>query len=49
LILALIPYQRPNRAPAPKHILRLTGQVITVSLESVRLVRDLAALSIDQA
>jgi hypothetical protein len=27
---------------------RLIGQVVTVSMETVRLVRDLAALSIDQ-
>jgi predicted helicase len=39
----------PNRPDDPEYIVRLIGQVITVSLETVRLVRDLAALSIDQA
>lgn len=40
---------KPTCAADPESILRLIGQVVTVSLETVRLVRDLAALSIDQA
>jgi predicted helicase len=31
------------------YILRLIGHVVTVSLETVRLVNELSALSIDQA
>src|SRR5205085_3646991 len=31
----------PNRADDPQYIVRLTGQVMTVSLETVRLVRSL--------
>jgi predicted helicase len=34
----------PNRADDPEYIVRLVGQVVTVSLETVRLVRELAAL-----
>ena len=34
----------PNRADDPEYIVRLIGQVVTVSLETVRLVRELAAL-----
>ncbi len=40
---------RPNRPYDPEYIVRLIGQVITVSLETVKLVTELAALSIDQA
>jgi predicted helicase len=36
----------PNRADDPTYILRLVGQVITVSLETVRLVRSLPGLGI---
>lgn len=39
----------PNRPDDPEYIVRLIGQVVTVSLETVRLVCDLAGLSIDQA
>ena len=38
----------PNRDDAPQYIARLIGQVVTVSLETVKLVADLAVLSIDQ-
>jgi predicted helicase len=38
----------PNRADDPEYIVRLIGQVVTVSLETVKLVAELAALSIDQ-
>jgi predicted helicase len=38
----------PNRPDDPEYIVRLIGQVITVSLETVKLVNELAALSIDQ-
>ena len=37
----------PNRDEDPEHIVRLVGQVVTVSVETVRLVNRLAALSID--
>ncbi|MGD0939420.1 MAG: type ISP restriction/modification enzyme [Terracidiphilus sp.] len=39
----------PNREDDPEYIVRLVGQVITVSMETVRLVRELAGLGIDQA
>ncbi len=39
----------PNREDAQEYIVRLVGQVVTVSVETVRLVRELAALGIDQA
>ena len=39
----------PNRPDDPEYIVRLIGQVITVSLETVKLVSELSALSIDQA
>jgi predicted helicase len=39
----------PNRYDDPEYIVRLIGQVVTVSLETVKLVAELAALSIDQA
>ena len=39
----------PNRPDDPEYIVRLLGQVVTVSVETVRLVRELAGLSIDQA
>jgi predicted helicase len=38
----------PNRQDDPEYIVRLVGQVVTVSVETVRLVRELAGLSIDQ-
>jgi predicted helicase len=38
----------PNREDDPEYIVRLIGQVVTVSVETVRLVKELAALSIDQ-
>jgi predicted helicase len=34
----------PNRDDDPEYIVRLIGQVVTVSLETVRLVRELSAL-----
>jgi predicted helicase len=39
----------PNRPDDPEYIVRLLGQVVTVSVETVELVRELAGLSIDQA
>jgi len=39
----------PNREDDPEYIVRLVGQVVTVSVETVRLVKELATLSIDQA
>ena len=39
----------PNRGDDPEYIARLVGQVVTVSLETVRLVKELAGLSIEQA
>jgi predicted helicase len=39
----------PNREGDPEYIVRLIGQVVTVSVETVRLVGKLAALPIDQA
>jgi predicted helicase len=39
----------PNRPDDPEYIVRLIGQVVTVSLETVKLVAELAALSTDQA
>jgi predicted helicase len=38
----------PNREDDPEYIVRLVGQVVTVSVETVRLVKELAELSIDQ-
>jgi predicted helicase len=38
----------PNREDDPRYIVRLVGQVVKVSVETVRLVKELAALSIDQ-
>jgi predicted helicase len=38
----------PNREDDPEYIVRLVGQVVTVSVETVRLVGELAGLSIDQ-
>ena len=38
----------PNREDDPEYIVRLVGQVVTVSVETVRLVRELAGLGIDQ-
>ena len=34
----------PNREDDPEYIIRLIGQVVTVSLETVQLVRELSAL-----
>jgi predicted helicase len=39
----------PNREDDPEYIVRLVGQVVTVSVETVRLVGELAKLGIDQA
>ncbi len=39
----------PNRADDPEYILRLIGQVITVSLETMKIVKSLPALEIDPA
>ena len=36
----------PNRADDPQYILRLIGQVITVSLETEKIVRALPALGL---
>jgi predicted helicase len=36
----------PNRADDPEYIVRLIGQVITVSLETVKLVRELGMLQL---
>jgi len=38
----------PNRPDDPEYIVRLIGQVVTVSVETVTLVRELSTLSIDQ-
>jgi predicted helicase len=38
----------PNRADDPAYILRLVGQVITVSLETVKLVRSLPGLGLEE-
>jgi predicted helicase len=38
----------PNRPEDPEYAVRLIGQVVTGSLETVRLVRALSALPIDQ-
>src|SRR6266704_7200681 len=38
----------PNREDAPQYILRLIGQVITVSLEAVRIVRSLPPLGLPE-
>jgi predicted helicase len=38
----------PNRADDPTYILRLVGQVVTVSLETQRIVRTLPALGVEQ-
>jgi predicted helicase len=38
----------PNREDDPEYIVRLVGQVVTVSVETVRLVKALAGLSIDE-
>jgi len=41
----------PNRADDPEYVVRLIGQVITVSLETIRIVKGLPALviSVDSA
>ena len=38
----------PNRPEDPEYAVRLIGQVVTGRLETVRLVRALSALPIDQ-
>ena len=38
----------PNREDDPEYIVRLVGQVVTVSVETVRLVKELAKLGIEQ-
>jgi len=38
----------PNRADDPQYILRLIGQVITVSLETVKIIRSLPTLGLSQ-
>ncbi len=38
----------PNREDDPEYIVRLIGQVVTVSIQTVCLVKELAGLSIDQ-
>jgi len=38
----------PNRADDPQYILRLIGQVITVSLETVKIVKELPGLQIPE-
>ena len=38
----------PNRADDPQYILRLIGQVITVSLETVKMIRSLPPLGLSQ-
>jgi hypothetical protein len=37
----------PNREDDPEYIVRLLGQVVTVSIETVKLVGELARLGID--
>jgi len=39
----------PNREDDPQYIVRLIGQVITVSLETVKVVKELPALRIPEA
>jgi hypothetical protein len=39
----------PNRDDDLEYIVRLIGQVVTVSLQTVKLVAELSLLSIDQA
>ena len=39
----------PNREDDPEYIVRLVGQVVTVSVETVRLVRELVGLGIENA
>jgi predicted helicase len=38
----------PNRPDDPEYIVRLISQVVIVSLETVKLVNELATLTIDQ-
>jgi predicted helicase len=38
----------PNRADDPQYVLRLIGQVITVSLETVKTIRSLPSLSLPE-
>ncbi|MCA1567562.1 MAG: helicase [Acidobacteria bacterium] len=39
----------PNRADDPEYIVRLVGQVVAVSLETVKIVRELPALGLESA
>jgi predicted helicase len=39
----------PNRDDDPQYILRLIGQVITVSLETVSIVNSLPTLNLEEA
>jgi len=39
----------PNRPDDPQYILRLIGQVITVSLETMKIVKALPPLGVEQA
>ena len=39
----------PNRADDPEYIVRLVGQVVAVSLETVKIVRELPALGLEPA
>jgi predicted helicase len=39
----------PNRADDPQYIVRLTGQIITVSLETIRIIRALPDPGIESA
>jgi predicted helicase len=38
----------PNREDDPEYIVRLVGQVVTVSVETVRLVKELAGMGIER-
>ena len=38
----------PNRGDDPEYIVRLIGQVVSVSLQNIELVGQLASLGIDQ-
>jgi len=40
---------KANRPDDPEYIVRLIGQVVTVSLETVKLVSELTNLGVDQA
>jgi len=38
----------PNRSDDPQYIVRLVGQVVTVSLETVKIVKGLPALGLPE-